>query len=63
MLLSFFLFLGEHPAAMQRGKNSASPIPGWSHLSIGLGLATCTPRRFAIGVAISLAIVAELLIT
>lgn len=57
------MFAGEHPAAMQRGKNSASPIPGWSHLSMGLGLAACTPRRFAIGVAITLAIIAELLIT
>ncbi|CAH1120886.1 unnamed protein product [Ceutorhynchus assimilis] len=52
---------GEHPAAMQRGKNSASPIPGWSHLSIGLGLAACTPPRFAVAVALSLAIISEVL--
>ncbi|XP_030756140.1 hemicentin-2-like isoform X1 [Sitophilus oryzae] len=52
---------GEHPAAMQRGKNSASPIPGWSHLSIGLGLAACTPPRFAITVALTLAIISEVL--
>ncbi|KAH1022904.1 hypothetical protein HUJ04_012219 [Dendroctonus ponderosae] len=52
---------GEHPAAMQRGKNSASPIPAWSHLSIGLGLAACTPPRFAIAVALTLAIISEVL--
>ncbi|XP_060516024.1 hemicentin-2-like isoform X2 [Cylas formicarius] len=52
---------GEHPAAMQRGKNSASPIPAWSHLSMGLGLAACTPPRFAIAVALSLAALSELL--
>ncbi|XP_066247056.1 lachesin-like [Euwallacea similis] len=52
---------GEHPAAMQRGKNSASPIPGWSHLSMGLGLAACTPPRFAIAVALSLAVISEVL--
>lgn len=40
---------GEHPAAMQRGKNAASPIPGrwWSHLSAGLGLSACLPPRTA----------------
>ncbi|XP_049822414.1 hemicentin-2-like [Aethina tumida] len=54
---------GEHPAAMQRGKNSASPIPAWSHLSVGLGLAACTPPRFAIAVALTLAALAELLVT
>jgi neurotrimin len=54
---------GEHPAAMQRGKNSASPIPAWSHLSVGLGLAACTPPRFAIAVALTLAVLAELLAT
>lgn len=53
---------GEHPAAMQRGKNSASPIPGWSHLSMGLGLAACTPPRFAFAVALTLAAIAQLLI-
>lgn len=52
---------GEHPAAMQRGKNSASPIPGWSHLSMGLGLAACTPPRFAVAVALSLALISEVL--
>ncbi|XP_017774039.1 PREDICTED: hemicentin-2-like isoform X1 [Nicrophorus vespilloides] len=54
---------GEYPAAMQRGKNSASPIPGWSHLSMGLGLAACTPPRFAFAVALSLAILSQLLAT
>nr|CAD7256478.1 unnamed protein product [Timema shepardi] len=46
---------GEHPAAMQRGKNSASPIPGrwWSHLSAGLGLSACVqPRNVAIAVIV-----------
>ncbi|KAK9890196.1 hypothetical protein WA026_010307 [Henosepilachna vigintioctopunctata] len=52
---------GEHPAAMQRGKNSASPIPGWSHLSVGLGLAACTPPRFAASVAITVAVLVHLL--
>ncbi|XP_076262187.1 lachesin-like isoform X2 [Rhynchophorus ferrugineus] len=52
---------GEHPAAMQRGKNSASPIPGWSHLSIGLGLAACTSPRFAVTIALTLAIISEVL--
>ncbi|XP_022915179.1 zwei Ig domain protein zig-8-like [Onthophagus taurus] len=54
---------GEHPAAMQRGKNGASPIPGWSHLSMGLGLTACTSRKFAFLIAITVAVVAELLVT
>lgn len=54
---------GEHPAAMQRGKNSASPIPGWSHLSMGLGLGACTSPRFAFAIALSVAAIAELLVT
>ncbi|XP_059490260.1 lachesin-like [Neocloeon triangulifer] len=48
---------GEHPAAMQRGKNSAAPC-SWSHLSAGLVLFACcsTPRAalatlLALGVA------------
>ncbi|XP_050314883.1 hemicentin-2-like isoform X2 [Anthonomus grandis grandis] len=52
---------GEHPAAMQRGKNSASPIPGWSHLSVALGLAACTPPRFAIAFTLTLAMISELI--
>ncbi|XP_025833382.1 hemicentin-2-like isoform X2 [Agrilus planipennis] len=54
---------GEHPAAMQRGKNSASPLPGWPHLSMGLGLTACMPPRFAVSVALSLAVLAHLFIT
>lgn len=56
---------GEHPAAMQRGKNSASPIPGrwWSHLSVGLGLAACTPPRFVVSFVLSCAVLAHVLAT
>jgi hypothetical protein len=44
-----YCITGERPAAMQRGKNAASPIPGrwWSHLSAGLGLSACLPPRTA----------------
>lgn len=38
---------GEHPAAMQRGKNAASPMPGrwWGPLSAGLGFTNCLSPR------------------
>lgn len=52
---------GEHPAAMQRGKNSASPIPGWSHLSMALGLAACTSPRQAVALVLFMAVGVELL--
>ncbi|XP_044735845.1 zwei Ig domain protein zig-8-like isoform X2 [Chrysoperla carnea] len=54
---------GEHPAAMQRGKNSASPIPGrwWSHFSAGLGLAACTPPRVVVSSMIMIAFIGQIL--
>ncbi|GFG36658.1 hypothetical protein Cfor_09399, partial [Coptotermes formosanus] len=55
---------GEHPAAMQRGKNAASPIPGrwWSHLSAGLGLSACLPPRTAAIAVILLGLVGHALV-
>ncbi|XP_031336006.1 hemicentin-1-like isoform X2 [Photinus pyralis] len=43
---------GEHPAAIQRGKNSASHITCWSQLHMGLfGFAACTTLRLALAIA------------
>jgi hypothetical protein len=55
---------GEHPAAMQRGKNAASPIPGrwWSHLSAGLGLSACLPPRTAAVVVLLLGLAGHALV-
>ncbi|KAK7865960.1 hypothetical protein R5R35_005024 [Gryllus longicercus] len=54
---------GEHPAAMQRGKNAASPIPGrwWSHLSAGLGLGACLRPRTAALAVLALGLASHLL--
>lgn len=48
---------------MQRGKNSASPIPGrfWSQFSAGLGLAACTPPRVVMSAMLVIAIVGQIL--
>lgn len=56
---------GEHPAAMQRGKNSASPIPGrwWGPLSAGLGLSACFPPRTATAAVIAIGILGHLIFT
>lgn len=56
---------GEHPAAMQRGKNSASPIPGrwWGPLSAGLGLSACFPPRTATAAVIFIGILGHLVFT
>lgn len=53
---------GEHPAAMQRGKNSASPIPGrwWSHLSAGLGFSACLRPRTVAEVVVLLGIASHI---
>ncbi|XP_073978156.1 uncharacterized protein isoform X2 [Rhodnius prolixus] len=57
--------LNEHPAAMQRGKNSASPIPGrwWGPLSAGLGLSACFPPRTATAAVIAIGIIGHLVFT
>lgn len=54
---------GEHPAAMQRGKNAAS-IPGfwWGHLSAGLALSACLPPRTAAVTVILLALAGHALV-
>uniref|UniRef100_A0A1B6ED63 Ig-like domain-containing protein n=1 Tax=Clastoptera arizonana TaxID=38151 RepID=A0A1B6ED63_9HEMI len=53
---------GEHPAAMQRGKNSASPIPGrwWGPLSAGLGLSSCYSRRSAAIAVVVISLISHL---
>ncbi|KAF5288365.1 hypothetical protein FQA39_LY15455 [Lamprigera yunnana] len=43
---------GEHPAAIQRGKNSAFRVSCWSHLHMGLfGFTACTTIRIALAIA------------
>jgi hypothetical protein len=54
-------FAGEHPAAMQRGKNSAAPC-SWSHLSAGLVLfACCSPPRAALVTLLALGVAGHIL--
>lgn len=50
---------------MQRGKNSASPIPGrwWGPLSAGLGLSACFPPRTATAAVIAIGILGHLVFT
>lgn len=54
---------GEHPAAMQRGKNSASPIPGrwWGHMSVGLGLRSLLSARQTCAMVVALTALHNLL--
>ncbi|XP_046678163.1 uncharacterized protein LOC124366015 isoform X1 [Homalodisca vitripennis] len=52
----------EHPAAMQRGKNCASPLPGvwWGPLSAGLGLSCCLSRRSLVVAVASMVLLGHL---
>ncbi len=48
---------------MQRGKNSASPIPGrwWGHMSVGLGLRSLLSARQTCAMVVALTALHNLL--
>lgn len=58
-------FTGEHPAAMQRGKNAASPIPGrwWGPLSAGLGFSTCLSRKSALTIIFLIEVASHIILS